>query len=358
MSKSFHRQQKKQNNQGLLQNPLFYFGLAALFLWGMPFFSFQGLSKLDNLKQSEAVVLNLFFKTTNNLQDDDLFFGQNNQLTRESPDLKIIQGNSIAGVSTPRTLTTQTLGNLFGESVHDNKEIIDRIVEPGDTIASIAKEFGISKTTLALANNLSTNASLKVGQNLTILPVDGLLHIVKSGNTIGALRDTYKARSEDIISFNNLVNEEIFIGDVLLIPYGIMPPKPVPSIYVSLPDSFFIYPTEGRITQGLHYYNAVDVGNKCGTPIYAAASGIVQRARYDSRYGNYITILHSNGIVTYYGHLQAMFVKSGDPVTVASMIASMGRTGRRSTGCHLHLGVSGGAKNPLPTALGADIKYK
>ena len=135
-----------------------------------------------------------------------------------------------------------------------------------------------------------------------------------------------------------------------------MPKKPAPSIAKApLPDTFFIYPTEGIITQGLHYYNAVDIANKLGTPVYAAASGIVQRVRYDYRYGNYLTILHNNGVVTYYGHLQNIFVKSGDNVTVGDRIAFMGNTGSKSTGYHLHFGVSGD-RNPL--AGKSSIKYK
>ena len=139
-----------------------------------------------------------------------------------------------------------------------------------------------------------------------------------------------------------------------------MPKKPVPSITQNpVPDSFFIYPAEGVITQGLHYYNAVDLANQCGTPVYAAASGTVQRARYGWNYGggNQVTILHSGGIVTYYGHLQSIFVKPGDQVTVGDRIALMGQNGI-ATGCHVHFQVIG-AKNPLARyGVGTTLKYK
>ena len=210
-----------------------------------------------------------------------------------------------------------------------------------------------------MANDLSKNSVLGAGQLLTILPVDGLLHVVRSGDTVSELSRIYKAKTDDIVSFNNLAGEgDIFVGDILIIPYGIIPSKPVHSIQVSLPNSFFIYPAEGRISQGLHYYNAVDVANQCGTPIYASASGVVQRARFDYRYGNHLTILHSSGVVTYYGHLQTVFVKSGDSVILGDRIALMGRTGTYTTGCHVHFGVSG-AKNPLASYyLGTTLKYK
>jgi len=214
---------------------------------------------------------------------------------------------------------------------------------------------------LLWANDLLKNSKLKIGQNLVILPVSGLVHIAKSGDTIGEISKTYKAKTEDIIAFNNLTNEgDIFIGDILVIPNGIMPTKLVPSLtQTQLADSFFIYPTEGRITQTLHWYNAIDIANKCGSPIYAAAAGTIKRTAYgwNGGGGNLITILHSGGVVTYYGHLMSLFVKSGDQVNVGDRIGLMGQTGK-STGCHLHFGVTG-AKNPLTNSpVGTTIKYK
>ena len=141
-----------------------------------------------------------------------------------------------------------------------------------------------------------------------------------------------------------------------------MPAKSAPGIVQTpLADSFFIYPAEGQITQGLHYYNAIDLANKCGTPIYATAAGTIQRAASNGGWnfgmGNYITILHSNGVVTYYGHLMALLVKPGDSVNVGDRIGLMGRTGQ-ATGCHVHFQVMG-AKNPLARyTVGTTLQYK
>jgi murein DD-endopeptidase MepM/ murein hydrolase activator NlpD len=146
-----------------------------------------------------------------------------------------------------------------------------------------------------------------------------------------------------------------------------MPKKAPPLINIQAPlaDNFFIFPTQGRITQGLHFYNAVDTANKCGTSIYAAASGKVQRVKYGYNFGggNQVTILHSGGIVTYYGHLMTIFVKPGDAVNVGDRIALMGGQpgmagAGHSTGCHLHFQVMG-AKNPLAKySVGTAINMK
>ena len=318
---------------------------------GLLFFSFDSTAKSSSIKSSDTISL---LKNTKNLVDNDLFFSQNKNLALETPDLKIIQDSFIYGISTPRLLTAQTLGDIFGGNNQERKEIIDYIVQPGDTIKSLSEKFDISENTIAWANDISKNSALKVDQNLTILPISGLVYTVKSGDTISQISIIYKAKVDDIVADNGLANEgDIFIGDTLLVR-GVMPQKAIPIVVnTSLADNFFIYPASGRISQGLHFYNAIDIANKCGTPIYAAASGVVQRVKYGYNFGggNNATILHSGGIVTYYGHLMTIFVKPGDKVNVGDRIALVGGgTGTAgdglSTGCHLHFGVTG-AKNPL-----------
>lgn len=339
--------------------PNFYFNLTSFVLMGFLFFASGSFAEQDYL-HSENIKSSLLSNPMGS-ETDSLFFSQNNSLALETPDLKI-EDNFIYGIATPRVLTTQTLGDIFGsESQQNSKEIVNYTVQSGDTISSVAQKFNISSETLLWSNNLASESSLKAGQNLVILPTSGILHVVKSGDTVSQIAKIYKAKSEDIIEFNNLANEgDLFIGDILIIPGGVMPKKPVPSIVQNpIPDSFFIYPAEGVISQGLHYYNAIDLANKCGTPVYATASGTVQRARYGWNYGggNQVTILHSGGIVTYYGHLQTILVKSGDQVTVGDRIGLMGNNGI-STGCHVHFQVIG-AKNPLARYyVGTTLKYK
>lgn len=318
-------------------------------------------------QNSEAFFLTPIFQAESDVRGDDLFFERKGSFSAETPDLKIVQDNFIYGVSTPRVFTAQTLGSVLGDPFkQDQKEVIEYLVQAGDTVESVAQNFKISLNTLLWANNLPKNSTLRTGQVVAVLPVSGVVHIVKSGDTIGEISKTYKAKTEDVVAFNELAGElDIFIGDILIVPDGVMPAKPAPSVPASLANSFFIYPAEGKITQGIHWYNAVDVANKCGTPVYAAAPGAVQRAKYgwNSGGGNLVTILHSNGIVTYYGHLMTIFVKPGDKVDVGTKIGLIGggigmEGAGISTGCHLHFGVAG-AKNPLSAYLkGASIKYR
>lgn len=345
----------------------YQFGLVSLAILGVICFGINDLSDFNNsLKNSGTVFFNAFFTNPAGLTENSLFAGQNSALALETPDLKIIDDNCVCGISTPRVLTTKVLGDIFGDSVQGQNDIIEYAVQPGDTIASVAETYDISINTILWANSLTKNSTLKVGQTLVILPVSGLVHIVKSGDTIMQIAKKYKAKTEDIVSFNNLTSEgDIYIGDILVVPNGTMPQNTT-SIGSQVPvaSSFFINPTEGQITQSLHWYNAVDIANKCGTPVYAAAAGTVQRVMYgyNAGGGNYITILHSGGIVTYYGHLMTIFAKPGDVVSVGDRIALMGggkgMSGAGiSTGCHLHFDVRG-AKNPFSVYyIGSKIKY-
>ena len=140
-----------------------------------------------------------------------------------------------------------------------------------------------------------------------------------------------------------------------------MPNKPLRNI-ASIPvaKSYFIFPCQGIITQGLHYYNAIDIANKCGSPVVAAASGTVKRAGWIRIGGKRIIIIHPNGVATYYGHLSKILVKPGQKVKTGDIIGYIGHTGYTlgPTGCHLHFGVIG-AKNFLAKyPVGTRISWK
>jgi len=338
----------------------FHFGFFSFMLIVMMFFGSSSLAELSTVNAG-PVTLNSFQNSLNQ-DSSSLFLSQNQASTSDTPDLKI-EDNFVSGVSTPDSLDVHTLGDVLGgggAAPQNNNQVINYTVAVGDTVNSVAAQFNISTDTLVWANDLSSNQSLKPGQTLVILPVSGILYVVKAGDTINQLAGTYKANVNDIVSFNDLTNDQdIFVGDVLVIPGGTMPPKPEAAApQALLPNSFFIYPAEGIITQGLHYYNAIDLANKCGTPIYAAASGTVQRATYGWNYGggNLVTIVHSGGIVTYYGHLSSILVQPGQQVNVGDRIGIMGETGI-ATGCHVHFEVIGAA-NPLAQyPVGTKLSY-
>jgi len=329
--------------KGSFKDSLFYFLIISLILFILLIFL---PSKFPNQ-------VKIFPKSQGNSQV--LFLSSTGNSFPESPDFSLIQGNSLIAITPPVMVKPQVFGTLTeGEETEIRKEILEYEVQPGDTLWQIAENFNISLDTLLWANNLNQNSRISPGQKLIILPVSGVIHQVKRGETLSGIAKTYKGDVEKIVEFNELSGEgDIFAGDLVIIPNGIMPiPQPLPS-EIPLASSYFIFPTKGKITQGLHWYNAIDIANECGTPIFATAQGEVLKVKYgwNQGAGNYLTILHPNGVTTIYGHLNTSFVNPGDKVSQGQIIALMGGQpgtpgAGRSTGCHLHFGVMG-AKNPF-----------
>lgn len=105
-----------------------------------------------------------------------------------------------------------------------------------------------------------------------------------------------------------------------------------------------IDPFSGRRAQ----HEGIDFVAPLGTPIFAAAAGVVTKAAYHVGYGNMVEIEHDPQTSTRYGHASKLLVKQGDVVRLGQPIALVGTTGR-STGAHLHfeVRVEGVAKNPV-----------
>lgn len=101
-------------------------------------------------------------------------------------------------------------------------------------------------------------------------------------------------------------------------------------------------------------HRGVDFSADPGTPVYAAAAGIVVKAEYHRGYGRVVYVDHGAGFVTRYAHLSRMLVREGDAITAGTRIGAVGSSGR-ATGPHLHfeLRVLGHAIDPLP-ALGIE----
>jgi len=268
----------------------------------------------------------------------------------------------------------------INSSQNEREGKVTYMVKKGDTVSKIAAEYGVTVNTILWANKLRASSYIKEGQELEILPVTGVKHIVKKGDTVSSLAKKYKAKQKEVIAFNGLpADGSLQVGDEIIVPDGEMPrvytrraraSSPVYARSTINASKYFIFPTRGVRTQGRHGYNAVDVGNKCGTAVYAAADGVVELARTTrSRarlgasvfggYGNHIRIRHPNGTVTLYAHLKSIFVSPGQKVKQGQQIAAMGGgfeyvNGRlvrmqgagKSTGCHLHFEVRG-ASNPL-----------
>lgn len=267
--------------------------------------------------------------------------------------LMIINSDSFLGINSPVKF-------LLPSSQRNT--VFAYVVQEGDTPGRIAANFGVSLNTILWANDLKSSSIIKPDQELIILPISGVMHAVKKGDTLLSIAKKYQTSSDEIFVFNNLKDEgSIKIGEELIIPNGRLSSitslslsaglKPMTidiSSWSSL-KGFFALPASGSNKGIFHYYNAVDIINSCGSPIYASADGIVVEAKgtgaYNYGYGNLVKIQHYNGTTTVYGHLSGLSVKEGDKVYQGDLIGRMGDTGNAEC-CHLHFEVRG-AQNPF-----------
>jgi murein DD-endopeptidase MepM/ murein hydrolase activator NlpD len=104
------------------------------------------------------------------------------------------------------------------------------IVKSGDTISSIADSFGVSQNTIVWANNLDRKATLKIGETLTILPVSGIQYTVRKGDTINGIAKRYGAEPADIMDFNDKKDGDLVAGEKLLVPGAELVPVTDPGI--------------------------------------------------------------------------------------------------------------------------------
>lgn len=259
--------------------------------------------------------------------------------------------------------TTEQSGveTLVSEKVRDG--VKDYIVEEGDTVASIAKKFGVDTDTIKWQNNL-TGDRIKVGQTLQILPVSGIAHKVNKGDTVYSIAKKYDSSAQAVVDFpfNTFTNDETFelaIGQVVIVPDGVKPAEvsSSPRIRQITPDAgsvvasgSFVWPTNGTISQNYAWYHpGTDIANRAAPNVVAADSGVVSYAGcLTYGYGCHVIINHGNGYTTLYAHFSQLFVSAGQSVARGSAIGKMGSTGR-STGTHLHFEVvrNGVKLNPL-----------
>ncbi len=252
-------------------------------------------------------------------------------------------------------------------------EVTIHQVNEGETLTGIAQQYGLDVSTVRWENDLEQKETIRPGDELRILPIDGVRHKVARGETIYTIAEEYgldETQAQAIVNypFNEFLNDETFelaTGQFLMVPDGVpqtradeAPARTQRQFVASTPDAgavsatgTFVWPAAGRITQGYRFYHkAVDIANRGGGNILAGDAGTVTVAGWPDGYGygNRVVIDHGNGYQTLYAHLSVIQVSPGQRVNRGDVIGQMGNSGR-STGTHLHFEIRQGGVllNPL-----------
>ncbi len=271
-----------------------------------------------------------------------------------------LAGGSNVPAATALALVDEASIKDLGEPVgpaFDRSGTVSYAVERGDNLSRIAAYFGISIDTIVAANPGVRAKALQIGQNLKILPTSGVIYQTQPGDTLESVANLFSITQDQIMQFNRSVNfASLDPGTSIVIPGGKNLSRLAAS-GASLPDynDQFIMPANGYDWGTLHHYNAVDISNSCGTPVVAAAEGLVipdesipdTSDGWNGGYGNFVLIEHPFGdnVRTRYAHLEKASVQIGDYVKQGQVIGLMGETGD-ATGCHVHFEVYG-AQDPF-----------
>lgn len=108
--------------------------------------------------------------------------------------------------------------------------VVTYTVSKGDTVSTIASKFDLTTKTVAYANGLGAGDSIKQGQALKILPMDGVLYVPNAEESVEALATKFKVSEQEIVEENNLDQETVAPGAEVIIPNAFIPdaPKPTP----------------------------------------------------------------------------------------------------------------------------------
>ena len=297
--------------------------------------------------------------------------------------MKITKTDFETPVDTKEVQVMLTSVGSKGDALHDLTEggtiEIRHIVNEGETVNSIAKEFNVSPSDIKDMETGETESKAESGSRVRIQKkIDPLKVItIEKGTTTETIPfETEEKQSADLYKDETYVQQEGADGRQAItgtitkkngkeikrdISKKEVIKEPVKKIVLigtkerpkTDPTGTFATPIRGAtITSEFgarwgRMHEGIDYGAATGTPIYASDGGTVTLAGVYGGYGNCVEIKHSGGYSTRYGHMSRFAVSQGEKVYQGQVIGYVGNTGR-STGSHLHFEVrlNGVAQNP------------
>lgn len=236
-------------------------------------------------------------------------------------------------------------------------------VAVGDSFQSLSQKFHLSEEALRSLNQANDNTQPQAGTTLLVPSKDGIFHMVRPGQSLADIARAYGLSLRDILKSNPQRGDaDLRPGDVLYLPRAAYLTRQDMRwlALVALTDQKgFLKPTTGRFADGfgmrLHpithkmaFHEGLDLAPGWGARVVASQDGKVAFAGLKAGYGRLIILDHGQGLTSWYAHLDEILVKTGQGVKRGSLIGKVGNSGR-TTGPHLHFEVrlNGKPRNPL-----------
>jgi len=229
----------------------------------------------------------------------------------------LVQGIAFLSPSNP------SLNLLNSKGIFNKRRsgIITYKVQTGDTPSYIAASFGISTNTLLWTNNLNYWSVIKPDQELVILPVSGVVHEVKKGESLAAIVKKYKGNLKETIAYNGLpANGFVEVGQKIIIPNGKKPVYYQPRVQFAYQPSY-IGPYGGKSRSFPWGQCTWYVAQKRYVPWSGHAKHWLNNAK---RYGFQTGSEPRPGAImvtneSWYGHVAYVEAVNGDYVTISEM---------------------------------------
>ncbi|MFH1157553.1 MAG: LysM peptidoglycan-binding domain-containing M23 family metallopeptidase [Pseudomonadota bacterium] len=226
---------------------------------------------------------------------------------------------------------------------------VDYRVRRNDTLTGISNMFGVGVSRLVQVNGLSTPYKISPGQNLRI-PSSAVHRQQKVASQKAAPQKvaSQKAAPQKIV--------------LLKSPLPVSPPSLKEKGEVRQATTLsaparkdFVWPVRGSVVsaygpkEGGLYNDGINIAAPRGTPVAAAAAGVVAYVGNDLKsYGNLVLIRHGGGMMTAYAHLASVRVKKGMTVRKGQSIGSVGATGAVSASqIHFEIRQGPGTRDPM-----------
>ncbi|MDE3112420.1 MAG: peptidoglycan DD-metalloendopeptidase family protein [Chloroflexota bacterium] len=268
-----------------------------------------------------------------------------------------------------RSATISAVADPLTSVAADVRPIVHYHLGPSDSLESIANYFKITPEVIAYSNGI-TDPTLKnqQGREILIPPGQGALYTVQTGDTVESVAAGFKVDPKAIMDYNRLYFEpEHFApGQLIYVPGATVPAiawvaadpneadapsvlaRPAPAQLAS--NGILGWPVVNPVITQYFWalHSGVDLAVPYGSPIYAAADGVVEYSGWVAVGGLCVQIRHADGIETGYYHTSVVFVTAGQKVQKGQLIARVGLTGV-TTGPHVHFEVkkNGVFQNPL-----------
>ena len=241
-----------------------------------------------------------------------------------------VTASTLRPADTVRTTAVDLMSAQELASFNDTDRLVylTHTVQEGEDLQSIAASYGRDVDTLISVNRIRNLTAIQPGVSLQIPNMDGRLYTVQEGDMLSTIAQRFSPSLgwQTLMDINGLDSENIRVGQELFIPQEPAQEETglqAVSLTFSRPLEGTVYATNGTYFNNFEVRGILMTAN-AGSPVMAAADGVVVDAQRDSQMGRTLVIQHEEGYKTTYAGLETVSASVGDEVSSGQVIGTIG----------------------------------